>query len=96
MEQYDAIKRKEEETGGALREAQTALVAATSAFLETEARRLDTFNRAFEHVCLHIDPIFKVPPSPPTRNTSPFPATATCTTCGSRLVHCCRTAILAA
>jgi chromosome segregation ATPase len=61
MEQYEAIKRKEDEAGGELRDAQTELQAAAAAFNEVEARRLDTFNAAFEHICHHIDPIFKVP-----------------------------------
>lgn len=62
VEQYEAIKRKEDEAGGELRGAQAILATATSAFNDTEARRLDTFNRAFDHVCQHIDPIFKVFP----------------------------------
>lgn len=59
VEQYEAIKRKEHEAGGELREAQAALQTAAAAFNEVEARRLDTFNAAFDHICLHIDPIFK-------------------------------------
>lgn len=60
VEQYEAIKRKEDEAGGELREAQAVLQAATAAFSEVEGRRLDTFNGAFDHICHHIDPIFKV------------------------------------
>lgn len=60
VEQYEAIKRKEDEAGGELREAQALQETAAAAFREVEARRLDTFNGAFDHICLHIDPIFKV------------------------------------